>query len=56
MTRENAKDVLCELINSGILDETLEVKLRDIISYMCEDKFESCLGTDYCNECKFKTK
>ena len=38
MTREEAVNILSHLISSGILDETLEGKLKEIIDSLCKDK------------------
>lgn len=52
MTREDARKVLYELINSGILDSSIEEKLTDIAECICNDKFEPCIGTEYCENCE----
>lgn len=53
MTREEAKQVIYQLINSGILSEELESKLDEVVEHICADKFEKCDGTPYCGECRF---
>ena len=54
MTREDAKNVLYQLINSGILDSTIEGKLADIAERICNDDFETCISTEYCGACNKK--
>lgn len=54
MTREEAKMIIYELINSGILAEDLEDKLVDIAQRICADDFDKCVGTEYCEGCRFK--
>lgn len=54
MTREEAKELIYELINSGILADELEEKLTDLADRICQDNFDLCTGTDYCGDCKFK--
>ena len=51
LTREDAKSVIYQLINSGILDEALENKLLELCEHLCKDDFEECDGTFYCQEC-----
>lgn len=53
MTREEAKLIIYELINSGILAEDIEEKLVDIAQRICADDFEKCVGTEYCEGCEF---
>ena len=53
MSREEAKDILYQLINSGILDAELELKLTEIAEHICNDKWVGCVGTEYCEDCKF---
>lgn len=38
MTREEAVNILSHLINSGILDEKFEGKLKEIIDSLCKGK------------------
>lgn len=54
MTREDAKQTIYQLINSGILSEEVEDKLDKIVEHICADNFEKCDGTPYCGECRFK--
>lgn len=42
MTREEAVNILSHLINSGILDEKFEGKLKEIIDSLCKDKGAFC--------------
>lgn len=56
MTREEAKHVLYQLINSGILDSELEEKLTEVAEHICANDFEGCTGTEYCLECQFLKK
>lgn len=53
MTREDAKQIIYQLINSGILSEELEDKLDKIVEHLCADNFEKCAGNPYCGECRF---
>ena len=54
MTREEAVNVLYTLINSGVLDEELEESLGEIAENICDNSFEACDGTPYCEDCIFK--
>lgn len=56
MSREEAKQIIYQLINSGILETELENKLTEIAEHICADDFEACKGTEYCNECRFLAK
>lgn len=58
MTREDAKNTIYQLINSGILDSELEERLTKIANHICEDNFEDCIGTEYCKAeaCPFQKK
>ena len=56
MTREEAVTVLSRLINSGILDETLEGMLKEIADTLCKDDWSPCAGTAYCADCPHRTK
>lgn len=55
MTREEAKDILYQLINSGILDEELQANLEELAEHICQNDFEECVGNEYCkaDECQF---
>lgn len=52
MTREEAKQVIYQIINSGIISSELEDKLTEVCEHICADDFEACDGTLYCEGCK----
>lgn len=56
MSREDAVAVLMQLINSGILSDELEEKLREISGCICEDSFKECIGSEYCGSCQFRQR
>ena len=53
MTREDAKQIIYQLINSGILSEELEEKLEEVAKHICANDFEKCNGTPYCKDCQY---
>ncbi len=55
MTREEAVNVIYTLINSGVLDSELEESLGEIAEHICDNDFEKCEGSPYCEDCVFKT-
>lgn len=60
MTRYEAKQAVCEVINSGILDMALEGDLTEVVNRLCEDEFEPCPADclRYCkrDECPYAEK
>ncbi len=42
MTRYEAKQAVYEIINSGILDMSLEGDLVELVNCLCEDSFDPC--------------
>lgn len=58
MTREYAKSLLYDIINSGIISEELEEGLMELVATICKDSFELCeepeVGINYCEGCKFQ--
>lgn len=58
MTRDEAKNIIYDVINSGIISEELEDDLTEICNTICEDSFEDCkvpeIGINYCEGCKFQ--
>lgn len=54
MTREEAVNVLQTLVNSGVIDPELEESLNEISNHICNDDFEDCKGSPYCEGCIFK--
>lgn len=55
MTREDAKKIIYEVINSGIISEELEQELTDVANFICSDGFEKCKTTSpYCEDCEHK--
>ena len=42
MTRYEAMNAICDVINSGILSEECEEKLTEVVNCICEDGFETC--------------
>ena len=56
MTREEAKMTIYEIINSGIIDTELEEELTEIANCICEDNFDKCEGSEYCEGCSFRQK
>lgn len=57
MTRREAVDAICEVIDSGILYKELEDKLIDVCDCICDDDFTECepeIPCDFeCEDCKF---
>ena len=57
MTRQEAKQAICEVINSGIISDDLEERLTQVANHICDNDFEDCNGNDfdscYCEGCKF---
>lgn len=51
MTREDAKKIIYTVINSGILDMELEKDLEMVANTICEDSFDKCDGSGYCDGC-----
>ncbi len=54
MTREEAKNILTILINSGILEMGIEERLIEIADHICKDDWEPCIGTVYCEGCNHR--
>lgn len=54
MSREEAKELIYELINSGILAEDVELQLVELAEHICSNDFEDCIGTDYCENCSHR--
>ena len=54
MSREEAKLLVYQLINSGILDSELESKLTELAEHICKNDFDKCTGTEYCENCQFR--
>lgn len=56
MTRQQAKEIIYKVINSGILSIELEEELTEVANGICDDSFEQCNGADfdccYCEDCK----
>lgn len=57
MTRFEATQTICEVINSGIISDELEERLQDVVNCICDDSFEECSDKEfdscYCDGCKF---
>ena len=56
MTRKEAKSVICEVINSGIISAELEQDLQEVCNCICDDDFDECKAdcdTIYCEGCPF---
>ena len=53
VTRKDAVETLHKLINSGILDMELELKLGEIAEHICANDFEACDGDPDCEGCMF---
>lgn len=51
MTREEAKKIIYTVINSGVLDMELEKDLVEVANTICEDSFDKCEGSEYCEGC-----
>jgi len=56
MTREEAKNIIYTIINSGIIDTELEEALEDVANTICDDSFEKCEGTEYCEGCPHRAE
>lgn len=58
MTRKEAKSVIHEIIDSGIISEELEDDLQEVCNTICNDSFEMCsvpdIGPNYCEGCKYQ--
>ena len=56
MTRQEAKEVIYKVINSGIIDMELEEELTEVANHICDGNFEKCNGDEfdscYCEGCK----
>lgn len=42
MNRYRAVEILCKVINSGILSDELEEEFNELIDSICEKDFEPC--------------
>lgn len=57
MTREEAKAVIIELINSNDTKTKHIDPLYEMLHCICDDSFEECEGSDfYCGECPFRAE
>ena len=54
MTREEARNTINVLINSGVLEMGIEERLIEIADHICKDDWEPCIGTPYCEYCSHK--
>ena len=56
MTRQEAKETIYKVINSGIISEELEMELTEVANHICDNDFEKCNGNDfnscYCEGCR----
>lgn len=56
MTRKEARNIIYEVINSGIISEELEQDLQEICTCICDDDFDNCKAdcdAAYCEGCPY---